>query len=64
MNEKQSHFNSHLAAGCPETLIYRRERLHHEYYKERPGLLIEVLPDSTEAADRREKSHAYQAIPA
>jgi len=35
----------------------------HEYYKEKPCLIIEVLSPSTETTDRREKLHAYQSIP-
>lgn len=35
----------------------------HEYYKEHPCLIIEVLSPSTENIDRREKLHTYQRIP-
>lgn len=37
---------------------------NHELYIEKPCLIVEVLSPSTEAIDRREKLHAYQAIPA
>jgi Uma2 family endonuclease len=33
------------------------------YYRERPSVLIEVLSESTERVDRREKLLAYQHIP-
>jgi Uma2 family endonuclease len=36
---------------------------NHEYYKQNPCLIIEVLSPTTESIDRREKLHAYQAIP-
>ncbi len=35
----------------------------HPYYKERPCLLVEVLSESTEAIDRREKLWRYREIP-
>lgn len=34
-----------------------------EYYKEKPCLVIEVLSDSTEATDRREKLRKYLDLP-
>ena len=34
----------------------------HEFYKEHPCLVIEVLSTSTEGTDRREKWQAYQTI--
>ncbi|MGE9266555.1 MAG: Uma2 family endonuclease [Verrucomicrobiales bacterium] len=35
----------------------------HELYKERPDTIIEVLSNSTESTDRREKLGAYTQIP-
>lgn len=47
----------------PDILLACEPDDDHEYYKQHPCLLVEVLSDSTEAIDRREKLHAYQAIP-
>lgn len=45
-----------LMVGCdPED--------NHEYYLERPQVIVEVLSESTELIDRREKWLAYQTIP-
>ncbi len=48
----------------PDILLACDANDNHEYYKEKPCLIVEVLSPSTEATDRREKLHAYQNIPA
>lgn len=47
----------------PDILLVCDPEDDHEYYKESPCLIIEVLSPSTESIDRREKLHAYQNIP-
>lgn len=47
----------------PDILLSCDESDDHEYYSEKPCLVVEVLSPSTEAIDRREKLHAYQNIP-
>jgi len=47
----------------PDILLACDRGDDHEYYKQRPCLIIEVLSPSTENTDRREKLHAYQNIP-
>lgn len=47
----------------PDILLVCDPDDNHEYYKQNPCLIIEVLSPTTESIDRREKSHAYQAIP-
>ncbi len=34
----------------------------HDYYRDRPVLIVEVLSDSTERTDRADKFHAYRAL--
>ncbi len=46
----------------PDILLTCDPEDDHEYYKEHPCLIIEVLSPSTENIDRREKLHAYQDI--
>lgn len=47
----------------PDILLACDETDSNEFYIEKPCLIVEVLSPSTEAIDRREKLHAYQAIP-
>jgi len=47
----------------PDVLLSCDKDDNHEYYCEKPCLIVEVLSPSTEAIDRREKLHAYQDIP-
>ncbi|MEE9345942.1 MAG: Uma2 family endonuclease [Methylococcales bacterium] len=47
----------------PDILLACDPADNHEYYKQNPCLIIEVLSPTTESIDRREKLHAYQAIP-
>nr|CAA6830636.1 MAG: Uma2 family endonuclease [uncultured Thiotrichaceae bacterium] len=47
----------------PDIMLACDPEDNHEYYKERPCLLIEVLSASAETTDRREKLHAYQGLP-
>jgi Uma2 family endonuclease len=47
---------------CPDILLSCEKDDNHEYYCEKPCLIVEVLSPSTEAIDRREKLHAYQNI--
>ena len=47
----------------PDVLLSCDKDDDHEYYCEKPCLIVEVLSPSTEATDRREKLHAYQDIP-
>jgi len=46
----------------PDILLVCDNDDTHEYYKESPCLIVEVLSPSTEGIDRREKLHAYQDI--
>jgi Uma2 family endonuclease len=47
----------------PDVALVCDEQDQAEYYKDYPCLIAEVLSTTTEAADRREKWLAYQAIP-
>lgn len=47
----------------PDILLSCDKDDNHEYYCEKPCLIVEVLSPSTEGTDRREKLHAYQSIP-
>lgn len=47
----------------PDVLVTCDPDDDHELYKERPDTIIEVLSNSTEATDRREKLNAYTQIP-
>ncbi len=47
----------------PDILLTCDAADNHEYYKKNPCLIVEVLSPTTESIDRREKLHAYQAIP-
>ena len=47
----------------PDVLLSCDKDDNHEYYCEKPCLIVEVLSPATEATDRREKLHAYQDIP-
>ena len=46
----------------PDILLCCDPEDGHEYYKQNPCLIVEVLSPSTENIDRREKLHAYQDI--
>jgi Uma2 family endonuclease len=46
----------------PDILLTCDSNDDHEYYKQVPCLIVEVLSPSTENIDRREKLHAYQNI--
>lgn len=46
----------------PDLLLTCDPNDNHEYYKQSPCLIVEVLSPSTEKIDRREKLHAYQDI--
>ena len=46
----------------PDILLCCDPEDSHEYYKQTPCLIVEVLSPSTESIDRREKLHAYQDI--
>lgn len=46
----------------PDILLACDPSDDHEYYKQNPCLIIEVLSPSTETIDRREKLHTYQSI--
>ena len=47
----------------PDILLTCDPDDNHEYYKQRPCLIVEVLSPATENIDRREKLLAYQDIP-
>lgn len=47
----------------PDILVSCRSDDCATYYREHPTVLVEVLSDSTERLDRREKLLAYQQIP-
>lgn len=47
----------------PDLLLTCHPSDDHEFYKEYPCLVVEVLSVSTEGIDRREKLQAYQSIP-
>ncbi|HGG59248.1 MAG TPA: Uma2 family endonuclease [Gammaproteobacteria bacterium] len=47
----------------PDILVTCDPEDDHEYYKQSPCLIVEVLSPATENIDRREKLHAYQDIP-
>lgn len=47
----------------PDLLLVCDEADRATYYREHPCLIIEVLSDSTERIDRREKLWSYQQIP-
>ena len=47
----------------PDILLTCDPQDDHEFYKQHPCLIVEVLSPSTETIDRREKLHAYQDIP-
>ncbi|HPE58924.1 MAG: Uma2 family endonuclease [Thiothrix sp.] len=47
----------------PDLLLTCDPADRHEFYKDTPCLLVEVLSPSTETTDRREKLMAYQSIP-
>ena len=47
----------------PDILLSCDKNDNHEFYSEKPCLIVEVLSPSTEGTDRREKLHAYQGIP-
>lgn len=46
----------------PDILLACDPTDDHEYYRQNPCLVIEVLSPSTEGIDRREKLHAYRDI--
>jgi Uma2 family endonuclease len=46
----------------PDILLTCDTEDNHEYYKQNPCLIVEVLSPTTESIDRREKLHAYQSI--
>lgn len=46
----------------PDVFVVCDSSDDHELYKERPDTIIEVLSNSTEATDRREKLNAYTQI--
>lgn len=46
----------------PDILLTCDPEDGHEYYKQNPCLIVEVLSPTTEHIDRREKLHAYQNI--
>ncbi|MDN5870426.1 MAG: Uma2 family endonuclease [Nitrococcus sp.] len=46
----------------PDVAVTRDPADRHEYYLERPALVIEVVSPSTEARDTLDKRIAYQAI--
>ena len=45
-----------------DILLSCNRKNNHEYYYEKPCLIVEVLSTSTEGIDRREKLHTYQGI--
>ena len=47
----------------PDLMVVCDPSDNKEYYLERPQVIIEVLSDTTEAIDRREKWRAYQTLP-
>ena len=51
----ESFYYPDIVVGCPS-------KNNHKYYLEQPLLIIEVLSESTEKIDRREKLLAYQTI--
>ncbi len=57
----------HVAAAnaffYPDVLVACDDADGHEYYSDRPVLIIEVLSDSTQARDSLEKRIAYQSLP-
>ncbi len=59
----------HLQAGgedvfyYPDLMVCCDPSDDHPYYRERPCLLVEILSESTERIDRREKWMAYTQIP-
>lgn len=59
----------HLQAGGEDVFYYPDLMAccdpsdDHPYYRERPCLLVEILSESTERIDRREKWMAYTQIP-
>jgi len=46
----------------PDIMVGCEPKDNHKYYLEQPLLIIEVLSESTEKIDRREKLLAYQTI--
>jgi len=56
----------HAMAGdlfyYPDVMVGCDPSDRHDYFLERPSLLIEVTSPSTEATDRREKLLAYQSL--
>lgn len=46
----------------PDVMVSCEPKDDHKYYLEQPLLIIEVLSESTERIDRREKLLAYQTI--
>ena len=47
---------------CPDLLVSCDPDDRATYYRERPSLIVEVLSESTERLDRRDKMLAYQTI--
>jgi Uma2 family endonuclease len=46
----------------PDVLVTCDPADRQPYYKERPSLVVEVLSDTTEGTDRREKFLAYELL--
>lgn len=52
----------HRTSYYPDVMIVCQED-PHEYYKEKPCVVVEVLSESTQGTDRREKLHKYLELP-
>lgn len=63
----QSDMKVRIEAGnrfyYPDVLMYCDPADNEDYFKRRPCLIAEVLSESTEATDRREKWLAYRLLP-
>ncbi len=57
------HVASANAFFYPDVLVTCDDEDGHDYYSERPVLIVEVLSDSTQARDTLEKRIAYQSLP-
>ncbi|MFZ3017174.1 MAG: Uma2 family endonuclease [Gallionella sp.] len=57
------HVQTWKAYYYPDILVTCDPSDSHNYFKERPSLVVEVLSPGTESTDRREKMLAYRTLP-